>query len=101
MKSLSAGESRFSRRSDLLPLVALVAVIVLLPVWYVSSERAIYISDYAGFQDAAIDLALEARRRLALGFRPAVGLGVLVWRSTGWDYSLLPAVLPVPVLLAL
>ena len=101
MEPLSPGEPRHPRRSDLLALTVLIALMVLLPMWYVSSERAIYISDYAGFQDAAIDLALEARRRLASGFRPTVGLGVLVWRSTGWDYSLLPAVLPAPVLLAL
>jgi hypothetical protein len=101
MEPLSSENSRPLRRSDLLALAMLVGLMVLLPIWYVTSERAIYISDYAGFQDAAIDLALEARRRLASGLRPTVGLGVLVWRSTGWDYSLLPAVLPAPVLLAL
>ena len=64
-----------------------------------SSEHAIYISDYAGFQDAAIDLALEARRdssRRGLARRPGVRR-----RRRRMDYSLLPAVLPAPVLLAL
>jgi hypothetical protein len=41
------------------------------------------------------------RSRLATGVRATLGLATLVWRSTARDYSLLPAVLPAPVLLVL
>ena len=82
-------------------LVALVALAVALSAVYVSAERVVYASDLSGFQQAAVSTALELRSRLATGIRATLGVGFLVWRSTGWDYSLLPAVLPAPILLAL
>ena len=87
--------------ASLAALLALVALAVALPALYVSSERVVYASDLAGFQQAAVSTALELRSRLATGIHATLGLGFLVWRSTGWDYSLLPAVLPAPILLAL
>ncbi|HKH93050.1 MAG TPA: hypothetical protein VKA54_14685 [Gemmatimonadaceae bacterium] len=88
-------------RADLAALLALVALAIALPALYVSSERVVYASDLSGFQQAAVSTALELRSRLATGIRATLGMGFLVWRSTGWDYSLLPAVLPAPILLAL
>jgi hypothetical protein len=97
---LSTGLRRL-RRGDLTAFALLVILVVVLPMLYVSAERVVYSSDYSGFQDAAVSTALELRSRLAGGVRAMLGLGFLVWRSTGWDYSLLPAVLPAPIVLAL
>jgi hypothetical protein len=89
------------RRADLAALTALLALTVTLPALYVAAERVVYSSDYAGFHNAAVDTALELRARLATGVHAVLGLASLVRRSTGWDYSLLPAVLPAPIMLAL
>ena len=93
--------TRRLRPADLAALIALVALVVALPAAYVSAERVVYSSDFAGFQQAAVRTALELRSSLGAGIRATLGLGKLVWSSTGWDYSLFPAVLPAPVLLAL
>jgi hypothetical protein len=98
--SSSTGLRRLTR-GDLAALLALVSLAVALPALYVSAERAVYSSDYSGFQQAAVSTALELRSRAATSLRAMLGLGFLVWRSTGWDYSLVPAVLPAPILLAL
>jgi hypothetical protein len=98
---MSSAPTRSRSTASLAALLALVALAVALPALYVSSERVVYASDLAGFHQAAVSTALELRSRLATGIRSTLGLGFLVWRSTGWDYSLLPAVLPAPVLLAL
>jgi hypothetical protein len=89
------------RRGDLLALAVLAAVLIALPVWYVSRERAVYASDYSGYYYSTISTALELRARLGAGVRAMLGLVLLVARSTGWDYGLLPTVLPAPVMLAL
>ncbi len=89
------------RRTDVAAFAVLLALTVTLPALYVSAERVVYSSDYAGFQDSAVNTALELRERLASGVHATLGLAALVWRSTGWDYSLFPAVLPAPVMLAL
>ena len=88
------------RRTDVAAFAVLLALTVTLPALYVSAERVVYSSDYAGFQDAAVNTALELRERLASGVHATLGLEALVWRSTGWDYSLFPAVLPAPLMLA-
>ena len=93
--------TRRLRRTDLAALAVLVAVLIALPIWYVSRERAVYASDYSGYYYSTVNTALELRTRLGSGIRAMLGLVVLVARSTGWDYSLLPTVLPAPVMLAL
>jgi hypothetical protein len=97
----AATDWRRLSRVDLAALLALVTLVVALPWLYVTAERAVYSSDLSGFQHAAVRTALELRSRLSTSFRATLGFGKLVWGSTGWDYSLLPALLPAPIMLAL
>src|SRR5678816_2902316 len=55
---LPTGLRRLSR-GDLVAFAALVTLVIVLPALYVSAERVVYSSDYSGFQDAAVNTALE------------------------------------------
>jgi hypothetical protein len=85
---------------DLAALALVALAVAAFCAWYVSSERAIYSSDYANFHDAAVNTAIDLHLRLAGGPRRTLGFLAKLWRSTGWDYSLLPALLPAPAMLA-